>query len=118
MRYTVRSAEGELSFPSRKELLDAYRVGLVDAEDEIREEGATDWQRASAVLGPVPPTSGTRIFASPLRMAVLVGGATLALWLMLSGDLARMAFGAVIALGLVMSMFNTTQRASQLKRRP
>ncbi|HLT29358.1 MAG TPA: hypothetical protein VK013_04910 [Myxococcaceae bacterium] len=118
MRYVVRSAEGELTFPSRQELLNAYRMGLVEAQDEIREEGATSWRQAAAVLGPRPSESRAGLLASPWRMGVLVAGASVALWLLLSGDLTRMAFGAVIALGLVMSMFSTTQRASQLRRRP
>ena len=117
MRYTVRSAEGELTFPSRQELLNAYRMGLVEAQDEIREEGSTSWRQAAAVLGPRPSES-RRLFASPWRMGVFLAGAGLALWLLLSGDLTRMAFGAVIALGLVMSMFSTTQKAAQLRRRP
>lgn len=118
MRYTVRSAEGELTFPSRQELLNAYRMGLVEAQDEIREEGATSWRKAAAVLGPRPPETRPGLLASPWRMGVFLVGASLALWLLLSGDLKRMGFGAVIALGLVMSMFSTTQRASRLRRRP
>jgi hypothetical protein len=61
MRYTVRNQDGELDFPTFADVAKAYRQGLVDPEDEVREEGATAWRKAGAL----PELRGARLDASP-----------------------------------------------------
>jgi hypothetical protein len=49
MRYTVRTPEGELTFGSFGEVERAWLQGLVEPDDEIREEGSSKWRKASSL---------------------------------------------------------------------
>ncbi len=48
-RYTVRSKEGQLSFESFLDVEKAYLQGLVDADDEVLEEGKETWRKAGSI---------------------------------------------------------------------
>ena len=49
MGYRVRNQHGELHFTSFSELKDAYLHDLVEADDEVCEDGATHWQKAGTL---------------------------------------------------------------------
>lgn len=49
MAYRVRSPDGELMFPSLGDIERAYVQGLVDPDDEIREDGTEKWRKASSL---------------------------------------------------------------------
>ena len=49
MRYFVRTPEGELVFNSFGEVERAFLQGLVEPDDEIREEDANKWRKASTL---------------------------------------------------------------------
>lgn len=49
MKYTVKNKDGELTYGSMEEVKTAYVLGLVEAEDEVLEEGATLWRKAGAI---------------------------------------------------------------------
>ncbi|MBM4378601.1 MAG: hypothetical protein FJ086_04765 [Deltaproteobacteria bacterium] len=52
MKYFVRmpgQPDKELVFSSMRELEQAWLHGLVDAEDEVREDGGTAWRKAGAL---------------------------------------------------------------------
>lgn len=49
MKYTVKNKDGELTYGSMEELKQAYVLGLVEAEDEILEEGAQLWRKANGI---------------------------------------------------------------------
>ena len=116
MRYTVRSADGELDFPSRQELFGAYAQGLVGPEDQVREEGSTSWRKVAALLGARPQTSKPLPVVQMLRVGLLVAVGGYSLYLLLSGDLKSMGLGAILALALVMWLFSWTRTAFAIKR--
>lgn len=49
MAYRVRTPDGELVFPSLGDIERAYVQGLVDPDDEVREDGAEKWRKASSL---------------------------------------------------------------------
>ncbi|HEX8702506.1 MAG TPA: hypothetical protein VF815_26970 [Myxococcaceae bacterium] len=49
MRYRVRTPDGELEYPSLRDVEQAYVQGLVDPQDEVLEEGATLWRKAESL---------------------------------------------------------------------
>lgn len=49
MRYRVRNEHGELTFESFEALKEAFRQSLVDPDDDVMEEGAATWRKASTV---------------------------------------------------------------------
>lgn len=50
MRYTVRtSSGGELQFDGIEQLRESFRLGLVDPDDEVREEQSERWVKANAI---------------------------------------------------------------------
>ncbi|QSQ27612.1 hypothetical protein JY651_23060 [Pyxidicoccus parkwayensis] len=49
MRYVVRTPDGELVYPSLLDVEQAYLQGLVDAEDEVREEDSSRWRKAGSL---------------------------------------------------------------------
>ncbi|RKH64543.1 hypothetical protein [Corallococcus llansteffanensis] len=49
MAYRVRTPDGELMFPSLGDIERAYVQGLVDPDDEVREDGAEKWRKASSL---------------------------------------------------------------------
>jgi len=117
MRYTVRSPDGELVFPSRRELFAAYQNGLVDEDDEVREEGAQAWRKAEALLGARLNKAGATTRTLKVRVALLAILGGIALYLISRDDPARVAMGVTIALALVVWMFSWTRDAMALKRR-
>jgi hypothetical protein len=50
MGYRVRNSDGELKFPSLGDIAKAYRNGLVEPDDEVRDERSTEWKKASSML--------------------------------------------------------------------
>jgi hypothetical protein len=49
MKYVVRTPDGELVYPSLLDVERAYLQGLVDPDDEVREEGSTLWRKAGSL---------------------------------------------------------------------
>jgi hypothetical protein len=49
MRYRVRTPDGELEYPSLRDVEQAYVQGLVDPQDEVLEEGSTLWRKAESL---------------------------------------------------------------------
>jgi len=49
MRYRVRTPDGELEYPSLRDVEQAYAQGLVDPQDEVLEEGSTLWRKAGSL---------------------------------------------------------------------
>jgi Flp pilus assembly protein TadB len=48
MPYRVRNEDGELQFQTMDDLRDAYAQQLVEAEDEVLEDGASSWRKAGS----------------------------------------------------------------------
>jgi hypothetical protein len=108
MPYRVRSADGELDFPSLADVERAYAMGLVGPEDEVREDDKP-WRKAGSL--PVlararpakPNAAGTR--SQQLRIALGVALSLVALYLLLQEGSGTRMLGVGLALvvaGLLM----------------
>jgi hypothetical protein len=116
MRYTVRTQEGELTFNSFGEVERAFLQGLVDPEDEIREEGASTWRKASSIP----------LLVQARRRGDAVWGGTQAAWIMIAvifGSIAlymiakgRIALGLGLAVILSLLLTRVTYRAFKRTR--
>jgi hypothetical protein len=120
MRYTVRNTYGELVMPSRQELQRAFELGLVDAEDEVLEEGSQEWRKAGTMAGLRERTS--RAAPGPLgahrkHVALLCALALTALALLLSGTPQLAMMGALLAFLTVSWLFGLTRKAMAVRRR-
>ncbi|WP_163973531.1 hypothetical protein, partial [Myxococcus sp. CA018] len=114
MRYVVRTPEGELVYPSLLDVERAYVQGLVDAEDEVREETATTWRKAASI--PVlaqakPARSGALQRGQVLRVAAVVLLSALALSLVFRDELRLRGIGIVLALVASTLLFQVTTKA-------
>ncbi|QDE89736.1 hypothetical protein BHS06_12600 [Myxococcus xanthus] len=119
MGYVVRTPEGELVYPSLLDVERAYVQGLVDAEDEVREETATTWRKAASI--PVlarakPARSGALQRGQVLRVAAVVLLSALALSLVFRDELRLRGIGIVLALVASTLLFQVTTKA--FKRTP
>ncbi|RKH21387.1 hypothetical protein D7Y13_01015 [Corallococcus praedator] len=120
MAYRVRTPDGELMFPSLGDIERAYVQGLVDPDDEVREDGSEKWRKASSL--PVlaharRPQAAKDSRAQTLTVlgAVAVGVFALVLLVMGSSWNVRMLG---IALALVVSGMLTRVTFKAYKRPP
>ncbi len=111
MRYRVKTPEGELTYESFGEVEKAYLAGLVDPTDEVQEEGASKWRKASSIPQLVQARrtgnqawGGTQ--AAWILIAIVFGSA--ALYLISRG---KYAIGFTLALLLGTLLTNVTYRA-------
>jgi len=88
MRYRVRTPEGELEYPSLRDVEQAYAQGLVDPQDEVLEEGGTLWRKAESLPALVRArrtSSSTAGRGQRLTVAASVGLGLVALYLYFTG---------------------------------
>jgi hypothetical protein len=115
MKYTVRNADGSLEFENIHALADAYRMGMVDSDDEVQEQGKTLWRKAGAIPALVsakkqqPSLLFDRRF---LGIFVAVATALLALVFFQQG---QYLLGGVAAVAVMLS---TNRIANSFKTRP
>lgn len=100
MKYTVRTTEGELTYSSMGELARARRLGLIDLEDEVQEEGREKWRKAASIpeLAKIESSEEDAFMGADLfwiLLFVIVG--SLAIFLLAQGNYVE---GGVTALGL------------------
>jgi hypothetical protein len=116
MPYHVRTADGELAFPSLADVERAYSLGLVGPEDEVREDGAQAWRKAGSLpvlarsRAAARPAAGRRA-AQHLPILVAVALSLLALWLILREDPGMRLLGAGLALVVAGLLMRVTSRA-------
>ncbi|MBN9684137.1 MULTISPECIES: hypothetical protein [unclassified Corallococcus] len=121
MAYRVRTPDGELMFPSLGDIERAYLQGLVDPDDEVREDGAEKWRKASSL--PVlarakkPHGQDTSKRAQTLTVAGAVAAGVLALVLLFTGTNWNVRMMG-IALALVVSGMLTRVSFKAYKRPP
>ncbi|HYR54681.1 MAG TPA: hypothetical protein VEM39_01090 [Myxococcaceae bacterium] len=116
MRYTVRTPEGELTYNSFGEVERAWLNGLVDGDDEIREEGASKWRKASTFP----------VLAQARRRGDAVWGGTQSAWIVIAIILASAAlysiarghlwYGLAIAFALALLLTRVTYKAFKRSR--
>ncbi|WP_223634389.1 hypothetical protein [Corallococcus sp. EGB] len=105
MAYRVRTPDGELMFPSLGDIERAYVQGLVEPDDEVREDGAEKWRKASslpALARAKKPASGKATRAQTFTVLGAVALGLLSLAVMVIGDGPRVRMLG-IALALVVS---------------
>jgi hypothetical protein len=116
VRYTVRTPEGELTYNSFGEVERAWLNGLVDGDDEIREEGASKWRKASSF----------KVLAQARRRGDAVWGGTQSAWIVIAIILASAAlysiarghlwYGLAIAVALALLLTKVTYKAFKRSR--
>lgn len=108
MRYRVRTPEGELDYTSKRQLEEAYAQGLVGAEDEVLEDGQTQWHKASSLLTARPESKRLPKQAQVLTvvLAVLLGGSGLLMLMSDSWSARALALIPALALGVLLSRMN------------
>ncbi len=116
MRYIVRTPEGELTFNSFGEVERAWLQGLVEPDDEIREEGATKWRKASTLP----------LLVQARRRGDALWGGTQSAWIIIAIVFASAAlyfiakgrtwFGLMIAFVLALLLTRVTYRAFKRSR--
>ncbi|MFB1479669.1 hypothetical protein [Corallococcus sp. RDP092CA] len=120
MAYRVRTPDGELMFPSLGDIERAYVQGLVEPDDEVREEGAELWRKASslpALARARPQATDTARRAQTLTVAGAVAVGVLALVLLFTGTSWNIRMLG-IALALVVSGMLTRVTFKAYKRPP
>jgi hypothetical protein len=115
MKYTVRSADGELTFRTFGELEHAYFAGLVDPEDEVQEEGTTRWRKASsfAALRRAPPLSSHEKQARAFWLFLGVALGSVGLW-----GLETRRYGVLLTAAVLLTavLWRMSTRASRIKQ--
>lgn len=114
MPYRVRSADGELDFPSLADVERAYAMGLVGPEDEVREDDKP-WRKAGSlpVLARARPAkpSARDTRGQQLRIALGVLLALVALYLLLQERPGTRLLGVGLALVVAGLMMRVTSSA-------
>ena len=57
MPFTVRTADGELTFASADDVWQGVRTGTVSIEDRVCEQGSTQWRTVAELPGSLPKRS-------------------------------------------------------------
>lgn len=114
--YVVRTPEGELTFNSFGEVERAFLQGLVEPEDEVREEGTSKWRKASTLP----------LLIQARRRGDAVWGGTQPAWIIVSIVFASAALysiakgrtwlGLTIAFALALLLTRVTYRAFKRTR--
>lgn len=117
MGYRVRTPDGELAYPTLRDVEVAYTQGLVDPDDEVLEDGHSTWRKASSIPALARARTQSKGLARRTQMlsvmgAVLLGAGALAL--IMSDSWPRRALGIVLA--LAMSVLLTRVTSSAFKR--
>ncbi|KFA94274.1 hypothetical protein [Archangium violaceum] len=114
MGYRVRTPEGELAYPTLRDVEVAYVQGLVEPNDEVLEDGHSTWRKASSIpaLARARPESkglaGRTQILSVLAAVVLGAGA---LALIMSDSWPRRGLGIVLALAMSVLLTRLTAKA-------
>lgn len=117
MKYRVRNADGELAYGSFGEVERAWLMGFIDPDDEIREETASQWRKASSfpLLAQARRSSDqVWVGADHLVLLLTVGVGSLALWFIANGSY---VVGGIAALVLAVILIQVTTRV-RAKTRP
>ncbi|MGV3622267.1 MAG: GYF domain-containing protein [Archangium sp.] len=120
MKYTVRNADGQLTYESFDQLKEAAASGLVEANDEVLREGETEWRKASTMPKLLSKMETKKPFNPMLIwIGIAVVGAIGAFVAIKNGNVKDKpelyAFGLVLAFAVVGILFKVT--ADSAKRR-
>lgn len=115
MRYRVRTPDGELEYPSLRDVEQAYAQGLVDPQDEVLEEGGTLWRKAESLPSLVrarrsPSRAGGRGQTLTVVASVALGVVALYLYFTGAGLLWVLAISMIIVPMLTRLMMKAFRR--------
>ena len=116
MKYWVRNQDGELEYSSFGQIEEAWLLGLVEPDDEIKEEGWEKWRKASSF-----PTlararrSGEQVWRGTWFAWVMLGvvGGTYALYKMQQKELMDKGIGLVVAVAVAILLIQVARRAAE-----
>jgi hypothetical protein len=115
--YRVRSKHGEIRLKTTAELKDAWDRHLIDPEDEVQEDGSTEWRKASAVPALASSVKQrTSLLDSPARwylwaLVVAIVGAGLLFIIVRFGVIGFVvAFGAALLLSSLFTRLGTRRK--------
>ncbi|MGA9522306.1 MAG: hypothetical protein WBV82_12625 [Myxococcaceae bacterium] len=116
MAWTVRNENGALDFETFDELERAYRVGLVEPDDEVRDPNSHAWRRAGGHPRLVQARAAQHTATSPvpfgyILVAVLLTGVTL--YVVVAGG---WWLGLLLAMVVAAMLVGVTSRAFRLRR--
>jgi hypothetical protein len=120
MKFRVRTQEGELEFQSFGEVERAWLMGLVGPDDELLEDGKTNWRKASSFpLLVHARRTGEQAWGGSWFLWTLIGvllGSS-ALWLIRLGYQANewrfYVYGGLLGLMTAMVMIHVSVRAAR-----
>jgi hypothetical protein len=112
MGFHVRNADGEVLFPSFREVHNAYLAGLIDPDDEIREDGTEKWRRARTLpmLKDVPRRRKTELGKQTLLVLALAVAALVALFTL------PWYFSLILGFFAAVAAMSSTQASAARKR--
>lgn len=121
MKYIVRDRNGgELTFRDFGQVQEAWLVGMIEPDDQIREESSTRWRKAGALpeLRDTRPR-GAQAWGGVWLLWVVLGvvGATASLRLLSGPTLQQKLFGVVVLLADAIILFKVTRDAHRRGRR-
>lgn len=100
MKHTVRSKDGELTYESFGAVEKAWLMGLIDPDDEIREDGSERWRKAGAlpILRAAKRRSEGTFDGNQIALSIVgIGGGSIALYLL---EIGNYLWGGVVALAV------------------
>jgi hypothetical protein len=103
MGYRVRTPDGELAYPTLRDVEVAYAQGLVDPTDEVLEDGHSTWRKAAsipALARAKPHSTGVMGRAQKAGVVTAVVLGAMALRLIMSDEWGQRGAGIVLALAM------------------
>jgi hypothetical protein len=112
MGWTVKNEDGSLEFPTLADVERAYRMGLVEPSDQLREHGKNHWSPAGehpALRHSAPRKKSALPARVWLGSGLAVALAVVALVLIARGS---WALGLAIAAGVTLFLFRFNRRVA------
>lgn len=116
MKFKVRTPDGELQFQSFGEVERAWLMGLVGPDDELLEDGKTNWRKASSFPHLVNARrTGDQAWGGSWFLWTVIGilGSSCALWLIHDGLYLP---GGALAFAMVSVIFTVVAKAQKRSR--
>ena len=118
MKYTVKNKDGTLTYRSLEEVKTAYVMGLVDADDDVLEDGQSNWRKAGAIplLVTAHKVSALRGHSNALR-AWVIGALVLGFFAFYFLVKESWIWGGLLSFGVVALLIQVTALAARKPKR-
>ncbi len=114
MGYRVRTPDGELAYPTLRDVEVAYIQGLVEPTDEVLEDGHSTWRKAASIPALArarPEAKGLLGRTQMLSVVIAVALGAGALTLIMSDSWPRRGLGIILALAMSVVLTRMTAKA-------